>query len=262
MNKSAPRTQPYLEEVDGFWLGFWRIGASLVLYLTSWTNIKCQFLVIYKFSSPLCYHKCVKNIDTLGGLWWALTGILEDLVIFGIKFDITNNRHMSLLSYMPIFRSLVWLNVYQEHSHNWRMLMVPDWCFGGLGNLWYKILYHESILYIILELCTDLQLHNIIRSVSRTPSYLEEVDASWLELWSIWSILLYCIKIICHFELHTDFQLPSKNTIILRGSWWFLTGIVDNLAKLCVMDHLKTPTGSLHKTFMNIWLDLAEIFII
>jgi len=46
-----------------------------------------------------------------------LAGVLEDLVIFGIKFDITNNHHMILLSCMPISSSQAWLKMHQEHSY-------------------------------------------------------------------------------------------------------------------------------------------------
>ena len=60
------------------------------------------------------------------------TGVLEDLVIFGINFDIKNNHRMSLLSCMQILSSQAQLKVHKECRHTWRMLMVPDWIFGGL----------------------------------------------------------------------------------------------------------------------------------
>ena len=39
--------------------------------------------------------------------------------------------------------------------------MVPDWSFGGLDYLWYQILHHESILYVILELYANFQLPSL-----------------------------------------------------------------------------------------------------
>ena len=147
------------------------------------------------------------NIDStvyVNSSWQEFLG-LKNLLY---QIYIMNQHCMSFLSCMLIFSSLAWLKVHQEHTHTWRMLMVPDWSFGGLGHLWYQILHHKSTLYVILELYTDFQLHSMIRSVSRTPSYLEEVDASWLELWMIWSALLYWINIICHFWAVYWFSAP------------------------------------------------------
>ena len=46
-------------------------------------------------------------------------GVLEDWVIFGIKFDILYQHNMSSLSCMPIFSSIAWLQVHQGHGHTW-----------------------------------------------------------------------------------------------------------------------------------------------
>ena len=54
--------------------------------------------------------------------------------------------------------------------------MVPDRSFGGLDHLWYKMLHHESTLYVILELYADLQPHSVIKSQSRIRSYLGDID--------------------------------------------------------------------------------------
>ena len=56
--------------------------------------------------------------------------------------------------------------------------MVPDWSFRGLDHPWYQILHHESTFYAILEMCAKFQLPSMIKSVSRTQSYLEEFDGS------------------------------------------------------------------------------------
>ena len=96
-------------------------------------------------------HSCLEDVN-------GFPGALEDLVIFGIKFDIKYNLHISWLSCMPFLSSLAWLKMYQEHSHTWRMLMVPDWCLGELNHLWYHIFNHESNLYVILELYANFQL--------------------------------------------------------------------------------------------------------
>ena len=56
--------------------------------------------------------------------------------------------------------------------------MVPDWGFGGLGHIWYKILHHKSTLCVILELYANCQLPNMNKSVSRSQSYLEDNEGS------------------------------------------------------------------------------------
>ena len=56
--------------------------------------------------------------------------------------------------------------------------MVPEWNFGELDNLWYKILHHESTLFVIPELCLTFQLPTMIENASRTQLYLEDVDGS------------------------------------------------------------------------------------
>ena len=71
--------------------------------------------------------------------------------------------------------------------------MVPDWRFRGLGHLWYHFFHSKSTLYAILELYVDFQLPSVIRSASRILSYLEDDDASWLELRMTWSTLLSLI---------------------------------------------------------------------
>ena len=114
----------------------------------------------------------------LGGCWWFLTGYLENCVLF----DSMDRHNLSFLSCLPIFISLAWKEVHQEHSHTKRILMVPDWSFGGLDHLWYQMLHHESTLSVILQFYADFQLHNMIKSASRIWSYLEDVDGSWLEL--------------------------------------------------------------------------------
>ena len=43
--------------------------------------------------------------------------------------------------------------------------MVPDWSFGGFG-----------MSYVIIELYADFQLPILIKSASRTQSYLENID--------------------------------------------------------------------------------------
>ena len=40
-----------------------------------------------------------------------------------------------ILELYPNFSSLARIEVHQEHSHTWRMLMVPDMSFGGLDCL-------------------------------------------------------------------------------------------------------------------------------
>ena len=43
MIRSASGKQLYLEDVDGSWLEFWRIGLSVISNLMSWINILCYF---------------------------------------------------------------------------------------------------------------------------------------------------------------------------------------------------------------------------
>ena len=178
MNKSPSWTLSYLEDIGGSWLEFWRIWSYLVSNFTlqitfvycDWvlcqfsthqhdqngiknavilgghwwfltgvledmiiTDIKfdlmnqhdLSFLRCIQFFSSLPWLKCIKNTVIHGGCWWFLTGVLEDWVIFDIKFDIMNQHYMSFMSCISIFSSLTWLYVHQEHSHTWRMLMVP-----------------------------------------------------------------------------------------------------------------------------------------
>ena len=56
--------------------------------------------------------------------------------------------------------------------------MVPDWNFEGMSHLWYQFLHHKSTLYVILELYANFQLLSMIKSVSRTQSFLEDIDGS------------------------------------------------------------------------------------
>ena len=132
--KSASRTQSYLDDNDGSWMEFWRIWSSLTSTLTSWMNIICHSWVVSKFSAPYHDYKCIKNTCVFGGRWWFLTRVLEDWVIFGIKFYIINLHCMSFFSFMQIFSSLAWLKMYQEYGHTWRTLMVPDWSWGWFGQ--------------------------------------------------------------------------------------------------------------------------------
>ena len=176
MIKSVSRTQSYLEDYDGSWLEFWRTGLSLVSNLTSRIHIICHSWAVLKFSVPYHDYKCIQNAVIYGGYWWYLTGVLEDWVIFGINFDITNNHNMSLLSCMLIFSSLAWLKVHSEHSHTWRTLVIPDWSFGGLDCLQYQTCHHESTFYVILELYANFQLLSVIKSTSRIQSCWEDID--------------------------------------------------------------------------------------
>ena len=64
---------------------------------------KCFVKIQLDLPEILPFVKCIKNTVILGGHWWFLTGVLEGLVIFGIKFDIMNDHHMSLLSCRLIF---------------------------------------------------------------------------------------------------------------------------------------------------------------
>ena len=48
--------------------------------------------------------------------------------------------------------------------HTWRMLMVPDWIFGGWGHPW----HHGLSRCVIFDLFAKFQLSSMIRSVSRT----------------------------------------------------------------------------------------------
>ena len=148
----ASITQSYFEDSDGSWLKFWRIWSYLVSNLTPWITILSHYWVSCRFLALWHDYKCIKNTEILGGCWWFRTGIFEELVIFGINFDIMNNHHMSLLSCMLIYSSLVWLKVHQEHIHTWSMLMVSDWSFGGLDCVCFKIWHHESAPFVIPEL--------------------------------------------------------------------------------------------------------------
>ena len=56
--------------------------------------------------------------------------------------------------------------------------MVPDWSFGGLGHLWYQMLHNKSTFYVIFEFYTNFQLPRMIKSASKTHSYMEDVDGS------------------------------------------------------------------------------------
>ena len=169
--------------------------------------------MVLTFSAPYDDYKYIKVTVIHGGHWWFLTGVLKDFVIFGINFDISNNHHMSLLSCISIFSSLPGFKVNQEHSHTWRKLMV----LTGVSEdstvcVWYQIWHHESISFFPPELYSNYQLPNMIMSVSRTQTYLKDVDGSWLEFLRIefnliWNLTSW-INIICHSRVVFKVSAP------------------------------------------------------
>ena len=74
--------------------------------------------------------------------------------------------------------------------------------------------------------------------------------------------LLNCVLI---FSILARIDVCQENPtlkVILDGLWWFLTECLDDWIILCTLEHLKVPPGSFLGSFLNIWLDLAEILCI
>ena len=128
---------------------------------------------------------------------------------------------MVFFSCMLNFSSLAWLKVHQGHIHTWRVLMDPDWSFGGLGHLGNQSWHHGSMWYVIREIYVNSQLPSMIKSASRTQSYVEEVDSTWLEFWRIgWSLisnLTPWINIICHSWV--EFWRTGSSLVSIFASW-------------------------------------------
>ena len=107
------------------------------------------------------------------------------------------------------------------------------------------------------------------RCVSRTPSYLEYVDSSWLDIWrielSLVSNLTPWITTICLCWVVSQFLAPwhtykfIKTTVILGRHWWFLTGHLDDWVDFTMFDDPGISLGSFLESFMNIWLDMSDI---
>ena len=145
---------------------------------------------------------------------------------------------------MPFFSFLAWLKVYQEQSHTWRTLRIPDWILGELDHSW----NHGLSWYAIFEVCAKFQLSSMIRSVSGTPCpwshpwrKLKVPDWShegWGLPWHHGSTLHRIIYLCAKFQLSTMIRSVSRTHPSLKlylevvdGSW-LETGVT-----LGIMNH-------------------------
>ena len=161
MIRSVSRTphprNPYLEDVDGSWLGNWRIDSSLML----WIVMICDSRLVCTTSAFQPSSMCPKPPILKVPIWRRL--MVSDQV------DIMDH-HDSFLICVPNFNSLASVEVCQGtpvlEVHIWRMLMVPDWKLGGWGHPW----CHGLSWYVIFDMCSQFQRSSMFRSVSRTPN--------------------------------------------------------------------------------------------
>ena len=145
--------------------------------------------------------------------------------------------------------------MYEEHHHTWRKLMHHDWSFEWFGQL----CCIESTHYVTFEHYIDFQLPSKIRSASRTPSYLEDISGSLLELWMIW------FNLLCWIILRHPQEASLKDS--WRSNLIWLRHLRSKNVYLCVclfvcfcFNYCGTPTGSFSECFVRIQLDLTEIF--
>ena len=101
------------------------------------------------------------------------------------------------------------------HSHTWKMLMTPDWIFGGLGHSW----LHGTYSYVILESCVNVQF----TSMNKGSHPVHEV-LLWGFFWFLTRYLEHRVILdniehhYIQFLLHADFQLSSKNRSVSTTS--------------------------------------------
>ena len=162
MIRSVSRTphpwNPYLEEVDGSWLGTWRMGSSLL----SWIIMICDSWLVCQIST-LAWKKVCQELPLLkvilGWHWCFLTGYLED----GVILDIMDCHDMWFLTCVPNFSSLAWIEVCQEPP-------VLEVILGG--RWWFLTGYLED--GVILDMLDHLE---------RPPgTYPESFLKIWLNL--------------------------------------------------------------------------------
>ena len=152
----------------------------------------------------------------LGGRWRFLTGYLED----GVILDIMDRHDMWILTCLPNFSSLAWIEVCQE----------PPVLEVILGGRWWFLTgdLEDGVILDVMDR-HDMWILTCVPNFS---------SLAWLE--------------VC--------QEPPVLEVILGGRWWFLTGDFEDGVILDMLVHLGRPPGSYPESFVKIWLHLAEIW--